>query len=184
MRFQTSLAVFMSLIVCQFSFAQTTWNSTSTSWGSTGSWSTGSVPTVTDTARFIPTGAAFGSVVNDPVLSSAFSAAALTLGPNQNFDGWNFTGNGSLTLGNTSPGALVPAHPESEFHPSAVNDKTGGLGINSETNVAWVSTGGGATRMDSVCRTSLRRSRAASNLRSRSAWMASRRPASTSCGET
>ena len=79
-------------------------------------------------------------------------------------------------------GDCVLVQPELEFA-VAVEGDNGWCGIDSLGTVAPDSHDGVGI-VWAVCRASRRRSRASSSLRSRSAWMASRRPARTSCGVT
>ena len=71
----------------------------------------------------------------------------------------------------------VLVQPESEFVVVGVDDNGDGDGFNSVVSVAPDSGRGLGTRLASSWRVRRRRSRAASSLRSRAAWMVACRPA-------
>lgn len=92
------------------------WNSNGSDWANSANWTlvsgTGTgTPTGTRSAEFRTSTPIPGSVVFDPVINNAALAHSLTIAPNQNLGGWNFTGSGSLTVGGTDTTGLTTYGP-------------------------------------------------------------------------
>ena len=89
-----------------------TWNNTGTAWQGAASWSPAGVPTGLDTALFQRAGSATGVAVTNPTVSGSASALSVSAGLNPNFNGWNFTGAGTLTLGGPNSEGFVTLGPQ------------------------------------------------------------------------
>ena len=88
-----------------------TWNSAGTDWATASNWSPAGVPDSPDTVLFNPNGALMGTSPQNPNITGSRGVFAITIAPNQQMGGWNFTGDGTLAIGGSASTGLTTYGP-------------------------------------------------------------------------